>query len=124
MNLHAKLLARQAEGRPLRVGVIGCGKFAGMFLAQAACTPGLHVVAIADLAPERARESLAKIGWRSDPLGARTARAARRDGGTRLTDDAIAVTGCPEIELVVEATGVVTSPPYSPRPARRCRACS
>ncbi len=105
MNLHAKLLARQAAGQPLRVGVIGCGKFACMFLAQAARTPGLHIVAIADLMPDRARASLIAIGWPNAQIEAGSAAAARRDGGTWLTDDAGAVVGCGEIELVVEATG-------------------
>ena len=40
MNLHRGLYRRQAEGRPLRAGVIGCGKFAGMFLAQVPTTQG------------------------------------------------------------------------------------
>ena len=44
MNLHHLLAERQAKrGRPVRVGLIGCGKFASMFLAQARRTPGLQV---------------------------------------------------------------------------------
>ncbi len=39
MNLHAKLAAREAQGRPLRVGLIGAGKFAAMYLAQVPRTP-------------------------------------------------------------------------------------
>ena len=31
MNLHRELRRRAAENRPLRFGVVGCGKFAGMF---------------------------------------------------------------------------------------------
>ena len=80
MNLHRALRQRQAEGRPIRVGVIGCGKFAGMFLAQVPATPGLRVVAIADLDPDRARAHLRAIGWTD---GADRARP-------RLTDDAMA----------------------------------
>jgi len=67
--------------------------------------PGLHIVAIADLAPERARNSLSAVGWPLDRLTPASAAAARRQGGTWLTDDAGAVVGCPDIELVVEATG-------------------
>ena len=44
MNLHRLLVARAAEGRPLRVGLIGAGKFGAMYLAQAKHTPGIHVV--------------------------------------------------------------------------------
>ena len=50
MNLHSQLRAREEAGEPVRVGVIGAGKFAGMFLAQARRTPGVHVLGIADLA--------------------------------------------------------------------------
>ena len=51
MNLYALLRRRAAEHRPLRVALIGAGKFGSMFLSQAQRTPGLHVVAIADLDP-------------------------------------------------------------------------
>ena len=63
MNDLLSLLARRvAEGRPLRVGLIGAGKFGTMFLAQARRVPGLHVLGVADLAPDRARAALALVG--------------------------------------------------------------
>jgi len=40
MNLHRKLLERAEAGRPVRVGLIGAGKFGSMFLAQARLTTG------------------------------------------------------------------------------------
>ena len=49
MNLYAKLLEREAAGRPVTVGLIGAGKFGTMFLAQARLTRGMHVVGVADL---------------------------------------------------------------------------
>ena len=55
MNLHSKLMAREAEGRPVSVGIIGAGKFASMYLSQAVRTAGVHVAAICDLSPDRAR---------------------------------------------------------------------
>jgi len=51
MNLHAKLLRRAAQGRPLRIGWIGAGQFGAMYLAQAPKRPGVHLAGIADLAP-------------------------------------------------------------------------
>ena len=48
MNLFRMLQQRAAEHKPLRVGLIGAGKFGSMYLAQARHTPGIHVVAIAD----------------------------------------------------------------------------
>ena len=74
MNLHRLLSARAEAGRPVRVGVIGCGKFGTMFLAQARLTPGLHVLGVADLNPERARRSLQGAGWPDEQLAARRSR--------------------------------------------------
>ena len=39
MNLHRLLLRRAADDKPLRVALIGAGKFGSMFLAQARRTP-------------------------------------------------------------------------------------
>ncbi len=49
MNLFSKLQQRAAEGKPLRVGMIGAGKFGSMYLSQIPRTPGIHMVGIADL---------------------------------------------------------------------------
>jgi predicted homoserine dehydrogenase-like protein len=105
MNLYAKLQARAAERKPLRVGLVGAGKFGSMYLAQAKHTPGIHMVAIADLAPQRARSALARTGWPTERIAARSFDAARRDGTTFVTDDASALIATPEIEIVIDATG-------------------
>jgi len=55
MSLHDKLQQRAALKNPLRVGLIGAGKFGAMYLAQVPKTPGMHLAAIADLAPAKAR---------------------------------------------------------------------
>ncbi len=52
MSLYAKLCQRAAEGRPVRVGLIGAGKFGAMYLAQVPRTPGIQVLGIADLSPK------------------------------------------------------------------------
>src|SRR3712207_1630290 len=100
MNLHRLLQARAAAGHPLRIALIGAGKFGSMFLSQARRTCGLHVVAIADLAPARVRESLARVGWSEAQYGARTPDAARRGSGTFVTDDALAVIASDAVEIV------------------------
>jgi len=99
------LLARAAESRPLRVGLIGAGKFGAMYLAQAAHTPGIHIVAIADLAPDRVHSSLVRTGWARERFGARSFAAAARSEATFVTEDAVALIGAPEVEIVIDATG-------------------
>jgi len=105
MNLYRMLQARAAEGRPLRVGLIGAGKFGAMYLAQAPHTPGIHIVGIADLAPDRAKASLTRVGWTHERFGAHSFASARTSGATFVTDDASALIEAPEIEIVVDATG-------------------
>ena len=105
MNLHRFLQERQAQDRPVRVGIIGCGKFASMFLAQAIRTPGVHVAAIADLNPARARETLARIGWPAERYGATDCAAALRTGGAWITDDTEALFRQEAIDLAIDATG-------------------
>ena len=78
MNLYKLLVARAAEGRPLKVGLIGAGKFGAMYLAQAKHTPGIHVVGIADLDPARAQATLSRIGWPSERFGAPSFAAAAK----------------------------------------------
>jgi predicted homoserine dehydrogenase-like protein len=94
MNLHRLLQQRLAAGRPVQVGLIGAGKFGSMFLAQAVATPGIAVTAIADLAPDRAREACRRVGW-----------SEARIAATRFTDDTAAMIASPDVEVVVEATG-------------------
>ena len=117
MNLHRMLEERAAAGRPLRVALIGAGKFGSMYLAQAKHTPGIHVVAVADLAPDRAKASLARVGWPADRYATRSIAEAGRAGTTCITDDAPAVIAAPEVEIVIDATG---SPSAGIRHALAC----
>src|ERR1700742_2998723 len=94
MNLYRLLQRRAAAGHPVRVGLIGAGKFGSMFLSQVPTTPGLQVAAIADLAPDRAREACRRVGWSEDRIAA-----------TRFVDDAAGMIAAPDVEVVVEATG-------------------
>jgi predicted homoserine dehydrogenase-like protein len=94
MNLHRLLGQRLEAGQPVRVGLIGAGKFGSMFLSQVPTTPGIEVAAIADLAPDRAREACRRVGWTDERIAA-----------THFTNDAMAMLAMPGIEVVVEATG-------------------
>ena len=93
MNLSSLLAARHAAGKPVRVALIGAGKFGSMFLSQVPHTPGLEVSVIVDLDPERAREACRTVGWDKDRIGATSF----------TTDGAKSIAG--NIDVVVEATG-------------------
>jgi predicted homoserine dehydrogenase-like protein len=105
MSLFQQLQARGAEGRPLKVGVIGAGKFGTMFLAQARRLPGVHVVGIADLSPARAKSNLALAGWPEESCAAASLAEAQGTGTTHVGESAEALVADPQIEIVVECTG-------------------
>lgn len=93
MNLHRLAQERLDAGRPVRVGLIGAGKFGSMFLAQAPHSP-LVVTVIADLDVERARRACAEVGWSPALVE-----------GTAFTDSAEELLARSDVEVVVEATG-------------------
>ena len=117
MNLHRLLLRRADDANPVRVLLIGAGKFGSMYLAQARVTPGIHIAAIADLSPARAAESLRRTGWPDERFGARSLGDAIRHGSTFITDDAAAMIAGDGIEVVIDATG---SPAAGIRHALAC----
>jgi predicted homoserine dehydrogenase-like protein len=105
MNLYAKLREREAQGKPLRLGVIGAGKFAAMYIAQVPRTPGVHLVGIADLNPANAKANLDRTGWTAAQYGAGSLDAALKERRTHIGEDWRALVAHPAIDIVVEATG-------------------
>ena len=100
------LLERQAAGRPVTVGLIGAGKFGTMFASQVRLTDGMHLLAVADLDPSRARRQLRTAGWNDEAMAAPSLENALVHRTTHVTEDAQALIACPEIEVIVEATGI------------------
>src|SRR3954464_13138600 len=94
MNLSHLLNVRHAAGKPVRVALIGAGKFGSMFLSQVPHTPGLEVPLIIDLDRDRAREACRTVGW-----------DAERISKTVFTDDGGRATAGGAMDVVVEATG-------------------
>ncbi len=105
MNLHSMLAERNAGGRPIRVGLIGAGKFGSMVLAQARKIEGYHIVAVADLDVGKVRTSLNRTGWEAEEYAATSFGDAMDTGRTFVTDDAKALCDFDGIECVIEATG-------------------
>ena len=98
MSLHRLLQQRAIAGRPVRVGLIGAGKFGSMFLNQVPTMPGLEVSVIADLDPDRARNACHTVGWDAG----RIARTAFVASGAEACAD-------PRVDVIVEATGSPTA---------------
>lgn len=92
MYLYDKLMARVDQ--PVRVGLIGAGKFGSMFLSQVPTTPNLVVAGIADLDMARAKSTCKKVGWTDATLAQ-----------TQFFDSAAAMMDACAPDVVVEATG-------------------
>lgn len=94
MNLHRLLKERESRGTPLRVGLIGAGKFGSMFLSQVRHTPGMRVTAIADLNPERARDALRRVSWSDNAISSLS-----------FFSDARGLIEKRDIDIVIDSTG-------------------
>src|SRR6516225_6058806 len=94
MNLQSLLAARVDAGKPVRVGLIGAGKFGSMFLAQVPSIAGLDVALICDRDLDRAKAACRAVGW-----------DASRIARTRFSQDGRDACGDERVKVVVEATG-------------------
>jgi len=94
MYLYSSLKQREADSQPVRVGLIGAGKFGSMFLSQVPTTPGLVVTVIADLDPAQAMARCKEVGWDETRIAA-----------TTFIDDAERMIQGDMVDVVVEATG-------------------
>ncbi|MBI37053.1 MAG: flagellar biosynthesis protein FlgA [Alphaproteobacteria bacterium] len=93
MNLYRQLLSQNSEGKSIRVGLIGAGKFGTMYLSQAKHTPGVSITAVVDKIPSKAEKAL-------DHYGASKAH---------ITDDPFEVIQNPDIDVIIDATGSPTA---------------
>lgn len=105
MNLFAKLRQRAAEERPIRIGMIGAGKFGSMFLAQMLRIPGVHLVGVVDLNPATAISNMDYVGWAAERYAASSLDQAAKTGLTHVGDNAQALIDHPATEIIIECTG-------------------
>src|SRR5712671_5696849 len=103
MNLYSKL--QQRKDNPLRIGVIGAGKFGAMYIAQVPKTPGVHLVGIADLSPDNAKQNLERVGWPEAAYSAPSLDKALKEGNTHVGEDWQALVAHPGIDIIIESTG-------------------
>ena len=116
MNLFTALEQRQNEGKPVRVGIIGAGKFAAMFMAQSIRTPGISLKAVCDLDLDRAKNQLINAGYRTDDI---VAGKIHHDRSAKVTlvEDFGELANPETVDIVVESTG---DPIFGSRHALHC----
>ncbi|MCP4937011.1 MAG: flagellar biosynthesis protein FlgA [bacterium] len=94
MNLSSLLATQSANGKLVRCGLIGAGKFGSMFLSQVPTIKGLQVIAIADLNLDNARASCARVGWQENRIEA-----------VRFLESGADLCALDDLDVVIEATG-------------------
>lgn len=98
-----RLRDREDEGKPVRVGLVGAGRFGTTVAATLGQMPGARLAAVADIDPERGVAALRAAGWSREDV--RSADGARTEPGSAVfTVDALALAGM-ALDVVVEATG-------------------
>ena len=105
----ADLAERERAGKPIRVGIVGAGKFGSSVAHQVSRMPGLRLVALADLFPDKARAVFARNDIEPENIvqAGDTHAIARviEQGKSAVTDDPMALCDAP-LDVIVEATGV------------------
>ena len=110
MELLERLRKRQADGRPIRVGLVGCGQEGSGMVHVTRQMAGMETFAIADIDLARPLHTLSSLGIPdssicvTDQVGA--AEDALRRGDYVVTQDALLLPRLESLDALVEATGV------------------
>ncbi len=108
--LSALLAEREKDGKPIRVGIIGTGKFGGGLVTQISRMKGMVVSAIADIKPENAEYAYASA-YGDDVTVSRVDSAQALEqaihvGQFAVVEDGLLVARAAGLDVVVEATGL------------------
>jgi len=110
MELIRRLRARAAAGKPIAVGIVGCGQMGSGLAHAVSCVEGMQVAAIADIDSGRALDTFSALGVGRDAIAV-AATAAQAEDALRaarrvVTADALLMPEIPSLEVNVEVTGV------------------
>ena len=104
------LEAREKEGRPIRVALLGAGFMShGLANHIVNTTPGMRLVGVYNRRPQRAFELYEYAGVKDvvSPTTQKEADLAMREGIAVATDDAFLLARSPEVDVIVDVTGSV-----------------
>ncbi|MDX8439516.1 NAD(P)H-dependent oxidoreductase [Mesorhizobium australafricanum] len=107
-GLARDLARRAAEGKPVRVGVIGSGEMGTDLVTQGMLMPGISIAAISTRRPHTAREAI-RVAYGDEAFAAEAETASRvtqaiESGRIAITSNEMLVTN-PLIDVVIDATG-------------------
>jgi len=107
--LDTSLRNLEADGRPIRVGMVGAGATGRAIALQLGTpVPGIRLVGIANRTLEHGERAFREAGvttW-GRAGSAREAETAIARGLPVLADDPSVLTSCEAVDLIVEVTGI------------------
>jgi predicted homoserine dehydrogenase-like protein len=107
-NLEEALHARHKRGRPVRIGLVGCGQMGTDILVQTGLMQGIMVVACCATRPENVAAAVAMGGTAHRPRivdSVAEARQAIRRGELAALVGIDMLCRIPEVDVVIDATG-------------------
>lgn len=105
-NDYLELLDKKVKDKkPIKIGLIGCGKFGTMFLNQSINFSGIKIVGIADLKMEKILSSLERIGWPRYKIEKKDITKSYKNSSLYITQDVDDLINCSFIDIIIEATG-------------------
>lgn len=105
MNLYELLQKKQSNENPVRVGLIGVGKFSTMYLSQVRKVPGVHLVGVAELIIPKAYAAFDRTLWPKERVAATSLEEAYKTGKTCIVENSEELIASPFVDLIIEATG-------------------
>jgi predicted homoserine dehydrogenase-like protein len=106
--LDQALERRAAEGRPVRVAIVGAGYMARGIAAHAEALTGMELVAMSNRTTDRASRVLAEIGRETREVATtRELDDAAASGAVAVTGDPACVCAAESVDVVIETTGEV-----------------
>ncbi len=110
MFIRSLLAQRAAENRPIRVGIIGTGKFGAGLVAQISQMRGMEVSVIADINLAHARHAYTSSRVPADEIRAAETldemEDAIRAGKPTVVEDGLLLAASESVDVIVEATGI------------------
>lgn len=110
LGINRKLEELERNGEIIKVGVVGAGQMGRGMISQIESMAGMRVVATADIQIGNVTNAYVKSGISADDVvetnSVQQAAAAIKEGKVIATTDAQLVTSLPEVDVVVDATGV------------------
>ena len=109
--MFSSLLAQRAEeNKPIKVGIIGTGKFGGGLVAQLSQMQGMETYAIADINLNHAKHAYIASGVPEDEIqvvkNVEEINESIQKGKRAITEDGLLIAQSNLVDVVVEATGI------------------